>query len=237
MLLGLAAHQQGYDRPLWATFKQWRLKGATVRRGEHGTLGIFYKPETFRDENTGKDVTIPILKHFFLFNLAQVEGIEVEPLTPLSRVERNQQVDRFIQGTGAVIHEQGHRAYYSPSTDHIWMPPIHAFTDQQAFYSTLFHELGHWTGHADRLDRKDGMDSRFGDQAYAMEELVAELASCFLSIQLQVSHEPRADHAQYLNHWLQVLKDDSKAFSSAASKAQVAADYLLVVKTRSLMAA
>ena len=95
------------------------------------------------------------------------------------------------------------------------------------FYSTLLHELSHWSGHPTRLDREEGMQGRFGSSAYAMEELVAELASAFLSIQLKVSHEPRKDHAQYLNAWIKVLDQDPKAFSSAASKAQQVADYLL----------
>lgn len=227
LLLGLAAHAQGYDIPVWGTFKQWRLKGGSVRRGEHGTLGVFYKLETFRKEDTGEEAHIPVLKHFFLFNAAQVDGIEIPPSKPLPEVERNAEVDDFIASTGAVIHEQGHRAFYRPKTDQIWMPVISAFRDQEAFYSTLLHELSHWTGHPSRLNREEGMKGRFGDEAYAMEELVAELGACFLGIQLQVSHEPRRDHAQYLNNWMQVLKNDPRAFSSAASKAQAAADYLL----------
>lgn len=213
LLLGLAAHEQGYDISVWGTFKQWRLKGGSVRRGEHGTLGVFYKLETFRQEDTGEETSIPVLKHFYLFNAAQVEGIEFAPPAPLATVVRNAQVDTFVADTGAVIHEQGHRAFYSPQTDQIWMPSISAFRDQEAFYSTLLHELTHWSGHKERLDRKEGMASRFGDEAYAMEELVAELGACLLGIQLQVSHEPRKDHAQYLNNWMQVLQNNQRAFS------------------------
>jgi antirestriction protein ArdC len=112
------------------------------------------------------------------------------------------------------------------------MPSINAFADTECFYSTLLHELSHWTGAESRLDRKDGMKSRFGDESYAMEELVAELASCFLSIQLQIAHEPHADSAKYLNGWMKALQGDMRAFSSAASKAQAAADYLLGIQER-----
>lgn len=226
LLLNLKAHEEGYDQPYWATFKQWRMQGGNVRKGEKGTLAVFYKPIRINDDEQNPQ-TVPVLKHFFLFNADQVDGIEFQEQTPLLEVERDTQVDNFIGSTGARIHETGSRAYYSPSKDHIWIPPLEAFTNSEMFYSTLLHELAHWSGHSSRLDRKDGMKSRFGDQMYAMEELIAEMASAFLSIQLQVSHEPRKDHAQYLNNWLAVLEGDPKAFSSAASKAQAVADYLL----------
>ncbi|QFY89904.1 DUF1738 domain-containing protein [Magnetovirga frankeli] len=225
LLLGLKAHQKGYSYPQWATFKQWRMKGGSVKKGEQGTLCVFFK-RTLIDKD-GELKPIPVLNHFYLFNVDQVEGVEAAPAIPLAQKERNAQVDTFIQSTGAIIHEKGHRAFYSPETDMIWIPDLGAFTNQEYFYSTLLHELAHWTGHKSRLDRREGMRSRFGDEAYAMEELVAELASAFLGIQLQVSHEPREDHAKYLNNWLQVLNKDMRAFSSAASKAQAVADYLL----------
>ena len=227
LLLNLQAHDSGYDKPYWATFKQWRMKDGRVRKGESGTLGVFYKPVPVKQtDEDGR--TIPVLKHFYLFNADQVEGIEwSEPSEPIEAVERNQAVDDFIASTGAIIHETGSRAFYSPVKDDIHIPAISAFSSDEMFYSTLLHELSHWSGHQSRLNRKDGMQSRFGDNAYAMEELTAELASAFLSIQLKVSHEPREDHAKYLNSWLNVLQQDMKAFSSAASKAQTIADYLL----------
>jgi len=173
------------------------------------------------------------MNHFFLFNADQVEGVEFpksdEPIAP---ADRSRAVDDLINGTGAIIHETGSRAFYSPSKDHIHIPPLSAFTNPELFYSTLLHELSHWSGHPTRLDRKEGMKGRFGSSAYAMEELVAELASAFLSIQLKVSHEPRKDHAQYLNSWIKVLDQDPKAFSSAASKAQGVADYLIEFNER-----
>ncbi len=226
LLLNLQANANCYSRPYWATFKQWRMKGGKVLPGQKGTLCVFYKPIAInqRDESSK---TISVMKHFFLFNADQVEGIEFpqsdESIAP---ADRSRAVDDLVNGTGAIIHETGSRAFYSPSKDHIHIPPLSAFTSPEMFYSTLLHELSHWSGHSTRLDRKEGMQGRFGSSAYAMEELVAELASAFLSIQLKVSHEPRKDHAQYLNAWIKVLNQDPKAFSSAASKAQSVADYL-----------
>ena len=227
LLLNLQANDKGYSRPYWATFKQWRMKGGKVHKGQKGTLCVFYRPVAINQPHEASK-TIPVMNHFFLFNADQVEGIELpqsdEPVAP---ADRSRVVDDLLNSTGAIIHETGSRAFYSPSKDHIYIPPLTAFTDPEMFYSTLLHELAHWSGHPDRLDRDQGMKGRFGSSAYAMEELVAELASAFLSIQLRVSHEPRKDHAQYLNSWLKVLDHDPRAFSSAASKAQGVADYLI----------
>lgn len=227
LLLNLEAHGNGYRRPYWATFKQWRMKGGSVRKGQKGTLCVFYKPIAINQSDEASK-TIPVMRHFFLFNADQVDGIEIpETEEPVAIQDRNHAVDDLLNSSGATIYETGSRAFYSPSKDHIHIPPISAFTSPELFYSTLLHELSHWSGHPTRLDREEGMKGRFGSSAYAMEELVAELASAFLSIQLRVSHEPRKDHAQYLNAWLKVLDQDPKAFSSAASKAQRVADYLL----------
>ena len=232
LLLNLEAGVNGYRKPYWATFKQWRMKGGSVRKGQKGTLCVFYKPIAINQPNEELR-TIPVMNHFFLFNADQVEGIEL-PETEVSEAleGRNHVVDDFLNCTGAAIYETGSRAFYSPAKDHICIPPFSAFSSSEMFYSTLLHELSHWSGHPSRLNRKEGMQGRFGSSAYAMEELVAELASAFLSIQLKVSHEPRKDHAQYLNSWIKVLGQDPKAFSSAVSKAQRVADYLIEFNER-----
>jgi len=232
LLLNLQANDKGYRLPYWATFKQWRMKGGKVLPGQKGTLCVFYKPVAINQPDESSR-TIPVMKHFHLFNADQIEGIEFpQSEEPVALLDRNHAVDALIYGTGASIHETGSRAFYSPSKDHIYIPPLSAFTSPEMFYSTLLHELSHWSGHPTRLNRKEGMQGRFGSSAYAMEELVAELASAFLSIQLRVSHEPRKDHAQYLNSWIKVLGQDPKAFSSAASKAQGVADYLIELNER-----
>ena len=136
----------------------------------------------------------------------------------------------FVAATGAAISHGGSRAFYRPSTDSIQLPPREAFTGTatstpaEGFYSTLCHELTHWTSAEGRCNRQLG--KRFGDQAYAMEELIAELGAAFLCADLGISDEPRADHAQYLTTWLAVLKADKKAIFTAASKASEAATFL-----------
>ena len=145
------------------------------------------------------------------------------------------QAEAFVAATGATIHHGGGRAYYRPSTDRIDLPPRDTFigtptsTAAEFYFSTLCHELCHWTSRENRCNRQLG--KRFGDQAYAMEEMVAELGAAFLCADLQITDEPRADHAQYLASWLAVLKADKKAIFTAASKASEAAAFLAALQT------
>ncbi len=144
--------------------------------------------------------------------------------------QRNERAERFMTSTDAMIRHGGDRAFYSPAGDHIQLPDRERFTGtdtstaEEAYYATGLHELTHWSGAPVRLDRDKA--KRFGDGAYAFEELVAELGAAFLSADLEVSNEPRADHAQYLAHWLDILKGDKRAIFTAASLAQKAATYL-----------
>jgi antirestriction protein ArdC len=133
--------------------------------------------------------------------------------------------DAFFSSIGANVQHGGNQAYYSPSSDHIQMPPFQAFVESVSYYSTLAHEHTHFTATAARCDRQLG--KRFGDNAYAAEELIAELGAAFTCAQLGLSTEPRADHAAYINSWLKVLKADKRAIFTAASKAQQACDWLV----------
>jgi antirestriction protein ArdC len=128
------------------------------------------------------------------------------------------------------VAHQGNRAFYSPADDSIILPPFAAFFTPTDYYGTRAHETGHWTSHSSRCDRQLG--KRFGDNAYAVEELVAELTAAFTLAHLGLSSEPRADHAQYIASWLKVLKADSRAIFTAASKAQHATDYLTKVASQ-----
>lgn len=222
ILLGCA----GYSSPVWATYKQWKTKGCQVRRGEKGTMGIFYKAIQITDQETEEEKTIPMIRSFVLFNSAQVDGYTEEQAPEITEEERNEIADMFIRNTQANITHGGDRAFYSPGYDRIQLPNFADFHNAEAYYGTALHELAHWTGHKSRLDRSKAMASRFGTQQYAAEELVAEVAAAFMSVQLGVSVEPRADHAKYINGWLSVLKNDKKAFSNAVSRAQKASDYL-----------
>jgi antirestriction protein ArdC len=132
--------------------------------------------------------------------------------------------EAFFAASGATFKHAGDKAYYAPSTDLIVLPVPEAFRDAQSYAATKAHELVHWTSHSTRLDRTLG--KRFGDDAYAAEELIAELGSAFLCADLRITPEIRDDHASYLDHWLKVLKADKRAIFTAASHAQRAADYL-----------
>jgi antirestriction protein ArdC len=145
-----------------------------------------------------------------------------------------EQAEAFVAATGASISHGGGRAFYRPATDSIQLPPREAFvgsptsTPAEAYYSTLLHELTHWTSAPSRCNRELG--KRFGDDAYAIEELVAELGTAFLCADLGITDEPRADHAQYLAAWLSILKADKKAIFTAASKASEAAAFLAALQ-------
>ncbi len=150
-----------------------------------------------------------------------------ERLGPIARIES---ADRFIAACNADIRHGGERAFYAPSTDHIQMPDEDLFcgtdtlTRDEGYYAVLLHELTHWTGHKARCDRD--LSGRFGKQAYAAEELVAEIGAAVLCAETGVTQDTRADHAQYLANWLQLLKDDPKAIFTAAAKASLAVAWL-----------
>ncbi|MEQ1887166.1 MAG: zincin-like metallopeptidase domain-containing protein [Bryobacteraceae bacterium] len=226
---------RGYASAQWATYRQWQEAGAQVKAGERAAHVVFWK---FLDRagatdpsETGERKRFPLARTFAVFNAAQVEGFTVPETTRPSEVERNARADAVVGATGAAIREHGSRAFYVPSADFVAMPPADQFcatkhgTATEAYYSTLLHELGHWTGHASRLKREFG--KRFGDQAYAAEELVAELAASFLCASLGIEAEPRADHACYVASWLTVLRNDKRAIFTAARHAQAAADFIL----------
>lgn len=227
------AGKRGYSSQEWASFKQWKDKGAKVRKGEKAAPVIFWKWFETKDRETGETVERPCLRYYNVFNADQVEGYEPKAAAPLPCLaERLEHAENFVQGTGAVIHHGGNKAYHSPATNEITVPRIEAFiatetaTATENYYSTLLHELTHWTRVEARLNRDFGR-KRFGDDGYAMEELVAELGAAFLCCELGVTNTPRPDHAQYIEAWLRVLRGDSKAIITAASHAQKALDYLV----------
>jgi antirestriction protein ArdC len=153
---------------------------------------------------------------------------------PITVVTPLEQAEAFVAATGAAIHHGGSRAFYRPATDSIHLPPRDAFigtptsSPAESYFSTLLHELTHWTSAEPRCNRQLG--KRFGDQAYAVEELIAELGAAFLSADLHITAAPRADHAQYLASWLAVLKADKKAIFAAASKASEANAFLAALQ-------
>ena len=229
LMLGMAAFARGYETPYWATYKQWQALGAQVRRGEKSTVGIFFKP-LVKEDDDGNETAIPMIKAFRVFNADQVDDWEAPVVEGQGEAEVLEAAQTFVAHTGADIRHGSHGAFYVPDLDRISMPNRNAFTATptstatEAYWSTLLHEMGHWSGASHRLARD--LSGRFGSARYAGEELVAELTSAFLCAHLGISPTPRADHAQYLNHWVQKLSEDKRAFLTAASAAQKAADYL-----------
>jgi len=161
---------------------------------------------------------------YSVFNAAQVDGYEAPALPVLPEPERIGHAEAFFAALGADIRHGGNRASYLPGLDQIRMPPFPAFHDAVAYYATLAHEATHMTGHASRCARD--LRGRFGEEAYAAEELVAELGAAFLCADLALAPEPRPDHAAYVASWLKVLRDDKRAIFTAAAKAQAAADWM-----------
>jgi antirestriction protein ArdC len=230
--LWAAAQAKGYERGEWATYQQWQDRGAQVRKGEKSTLVVFWKFAQDSAESQDGGAESPagrsrllFTRGYSVFNAAQVDGYTPKLDADMPMPERIAHADAFFQAIRADLRHGGNQAFYSPVSDHIQMPPFAAFAENVPYYSTLAHEHTHWTTAASRCDRQLG--KRFGDNAYAAEELIAELGAAFTCAHLGLSTEPRADHAQYIQSWLKVLKADSRAIFTAASKAQQATDWLI----------
>ena len=211
-----------YTDNRWYTFKQAQGKKGCVRKGEKGTGIIFFKPLVKKDDD-GKEQVIPLIRGFTVFNHEQIEW-ENEETIEESEIEITfVEAENMVSATAAKIKHGGARACYNMHTDQISMPTIDSFKSEADYWGTMLHELTHWTGHKSRKNRQFG--KRFGDNAYAVEELVAEMGAAFLCAQSGV--EGKLQHAEYISSWLKVLKQDKKAVFTAAKQAQQAADFVV----------
>ena len=236
LLLTLQAGAKGYGSPVWLTFKQAQSLGGSVRKGEKGTKVTLWKPITKKgqDEN-GEDETrkFLLLRQYTVFNSEQCDGIEIpkaaQAVDPITSAEDI--VAGYENGPSVRVSHDG-RACYGPNGDVVAVPAREAFETSEGYYSTLFHELGHSTGHATRLARKGIIDfDAFGSHQYAQEELVAEFAATFLCATAGITRSDEIENsAAYLKHWKQVLKDDPKILIFAAAQAQKAADRVLGIE-------
>jgi len=233
ILLWMAAQSAGWITPRFLTFKQAQELGGSVKKGANGTRIYFVKPlvvtldETADESDTAR--TITMLREYTVFNVAQCDGLPAHVVAPPVRQTpapnkdtRDPLIDQFLAVTNASLQDGA--ATYSPSRDVITMPAFEAFTTAAVFYATIFHELGHWTGHVSRLARFKELVRRYDRQAYALEELIAELTSAFLCAEFDLDGDLR--HAGYIADWIRLLKSEPHAFFTAASKAQAAADFL-----------
>lgn len=233
LLLNLQAATRGYALNRWLTYRQALALGAQVRRGEEGTPVVFFKmlevegaAASCVDDDAGIDrKVVPLLRAFTVFNAAQIEGLPGELLpkpaapdwSPLAAAEE------VLRQSGALIHHGGVQAYYSPLKDVIWLPEPTRFTCAEDYYRVALHELTHWSGHAARCNRP--LQGRQHIEAYAFEELVAEMGSAFLCGHCGLPAS--LQHASYVDHWLQALRNDRRLIFTAAALAQKASDYLL----------
>ena len=226
VILGLAP----YACPFWVTFKGAKAAGGTVMRGERGWPICFFQWYDKTNKDTGKLERFPVLRTYSVFNAeAQCEGVKVPEWTIKERPEFEaiDAAEAIAKGYAGAppIEEGGDRACYSPELDRVRMPERWQFDKPAGYYETLFHELGHSTGHTSRLDRKFG--ASFGDHLYSREEIVAELCSAFLCHEAGLARETRENSAAYLDNWRKALKADSRVIVVGAAQAQKAADWIL----------
>lgn len=232
--LWVVATASRYISGYWATYRQWQALGAQVRKGERGTTIVFYLVDRASAEEEPQEESHRrrfVERPSRVFNADQVDGWSGVELPAHDHTVRWDCVEDVLRATGADVRHGSHRACYHLKDDYIEMPRPEAFvagyamSAAESYYATLLHELTHWTAHPNRLDRN--LQSRFGSEAYAMEELIAEFGAAFLCGSLGISNEPRIDHASYIVSWLAVLRRDARALVTAASKAAAAADYVL----------
>jgi len=230
LLLNLQADACGYERNRWLTFRQALALGGHVRKGESGTPVVFFKLKEVRaeaqtPEGEAEARVYPLLRTFTVFNAAQIEGLPADALARPAPSEWSplEAAENVLWTSGAEIHHGGSKAFYSPSQDRIQLPPRSAFSEARDYYATALHELTHWSGHPTRCNRP--LMPRQAIEAYAFEELVAEMGAAFLCAQVGIPG--RLEHASYIESWLKALRSDKRLIFTAASRAQAATDYLL----------
>jgi antirestriction protein ArdC len=231
-LLAFTAFARGYGSSYWITFNQTKERGGNVKKGEKSSMVVFWKQYETTDKETGQPTTVPVMRYYNVFNAEQIDGIEIpdavkfEPLD-FKPIEAAEQIAAGYLG-GPVVHYDGRQqAYYRPLTDTIHMPEKTRFASVEEFYSTIFHEMSHATGHSSRLDRKLDTDPKpFGCADYGKEELIAEMSAAFLCSCAGIQPTVIENQAAYLAGWLKQLKSDKKLVVSAAGQAQRAADWI-----------
>ena len=224
--------------PYWLTYKQAKELGGQVKRGEQG-IPIIYFNLLKKEDDTGMEYTIPLVKKSTVFNLEQIEGIENPFAEEKKKFEEENLIDfnpiesceelltTFVDKVAPYKHDDGQRAFYRPGADTIIMPNQNFFHKPEGYYGTLFHEMAHSTGHTDRLDR-DGIigHHKKGSKGYAREELVAELTSAFLCSKAGIINETVDNNAAYIDNWLGALKNDKMIVYDAMKDAFKAIEYL-----------
>jgi antirestriction protein ArdC len=233
-LLSMRAWEQGFSSDFWLTFNQAKERNGSVRKGEKGSLVVFWKQVAKEDRHSGEEITIPVLRHYNVFNVEQCDGVKIPDAPPIDpNAEPFSKLDKaeaIVAGyrDAPEIGYGGSKAYYLPLADKIMIPQPDRFENRERYYETLFHELSHSTGHTKRLKRSlaDNL-SPFGSPDYSKEELVAEMSAAFLAACCGISVETIEQSASYIDNWRKVLKGDKRLVVQAAAAAQKSADWIL----------
>ena len=232
VMLNAQAIASGYESNYWITYKQAQARGGQVRKGEKGSVVVFWKWFVSEDEDTGKKKTIPMLRYYTVFNVEQCDGIDYpkpEAVTEFEAVEKAEEIIRKYSDKPKIMHDNG-GARYSPSSDYVALPKPEYFHSNHGYYATLFHELVHSTGHTSRCNRFGPEHNHsFASEDYSKEELVAELGAAMLC-GLSGINNTIENSAAYIKSWLEALRNDVKMVVMAAAKAQKASDYIQGIK-------
>lgn len=235
LILWDEAIERGYTSNVWMTYKQAADIGAQVRKGEKSVMCAYFEmvkskgsDATQAEGEESKGGFFPMCKPFWLFNVAQMDGLPESfavPVETASEFNPIEEAEKLLMASGAAINHGFDGAFYAPSKDQICLPARERFTNPENYYATALHELTHWTGHESRLNRQFG--KRFGDDAYAFEELVAELGAAFVVGHVGFVDATIENHAAYVESWLKVLKNDKTAIFTASKQAGLAYDFIL----------
>jgi antirestriction protein ArdC len=225
----------GYTQNFFLTFEQVKALGGSVRKGEKSQIVVFWKwIDTSKPDTTPPDEKKrqkPMLRYYNVFNVAQCDGIPSDRIPVVTRPNEPIEVCEGIVASmpnKPTFQHMENQAYYEPATDILNMPDIEYFVESEAYYATIFHELVHSTGHKDRLNRKELVEStKFGSYDYSSEELTAEIGSCYLQSYAGIVRNDMANSAAYIQGWLGKLKNDKRCIIYASGLAQKATDYIL----------
>lgn len=221
----------GFGSPYWVSYKQARDRGGNVRKGEKSSLAVFWKRLDIDDKQTGERKFVPLLRYYNVFNVEQCEGLdypkpEARAVDNFDAIAAAEAIVEAMPARPEITHNEP-RAYYQRSTDRVNMPKRETFDAEAEYYSCLFHELTHSTGHESRLARLANENTNFGSSTYAKEELLAEMGASYLSASAGILHRTVDNSASYIASWLGRLRDDRKLVVMAAAAAQRAADFIL----------
>ena len=226
-------HAMSYESPFWLTFRQAQELGGTVRKGEKACPVVFWRQLEVEDKESHEIEKIPMLRFYYVFNTAQVDGLKNIPATvepPATVSTTAEEIVALMPKRPEIKHGLA-KAFYSPSVDMVAMPDRARFDTEAGYFATLFHELTHASGHKSRLNRPTLTESQgFGSNPYCKEELIAEMGAAFLCGQAGIAENILENSAAYLQNWLEQLQNDKALIVQAAAQAQKAADFILGTK-------